>query len=81
MSFVVVTLVYILVFLCGEGLTSEQIRNDPARDYDTVKRYWLRVSSTPQFTGYVSGADSTRRCNSHSTYAGQHPLQLYSSPL
>ncbi|KAF2036597.1 hypothetical protein EK21DRAFT_51442 [Setomelanomma holmii] len=43
MSFVVVTLVYILVFLCGEGLTSEEIRADPARDYDYVKRYWLRM--------------------------------------
>lgn len=46
MSFCIVTLVYILVFLCGEGLTSDEIRNDPSRDYNTVKRYWLRVSLT-----------------------------------
>jgi hypothetical protein len=45
MSFCVVTLVYILVFLCGEGLTSEQIKADPTRSYDEVKRYWLRVRS------------------------------------
>jgi len=44
MSFVVVTLVYILVFLCGEGLTSDQIKNDPTRDYEAIERYWLRVS-------------------------------------
>lgn len=44
MSFVVVTLVYILVFLCGEGMTSDQIRSDPSRDYEAIKRYWLRVS-------------------------------------
>jgi hypothetical protein len=43
MSFVVVALVYIMVFLCGEGLTSVQIRNDPTLDFDAVRRRWLRV--------------------------------------
>jgi hypothetical protein len=43
MSFAVVTLVYILVFLCGEGLTSDEIRNDPTRNFEQVRRNWLRV--------------------------------------
>jgi hypothetical protein len=43
MSFCVVTLIYILVFLCGEGLTSEQISSVPVTEYYDVKRYWLRV--------------------------------------
>jgi len=43
MSFVVVTLVYILVFLGGEGLTSDEIRADPTKDFQVVQRYWLRV--------------------------------------
>ena len=47
MSFVVVTLVYILVFLGGEGLTSDQIRADPTKDFQVVQRYWLRVRITP----------------------------------
>lgn len=42
MSFVVVTLVYILVFLCGEGLTSDEIKRE-GYDFDVVNRYWLRV--------------------------------------
>ncbi|CAE7178916.1 hypothetical protein PTTW11_06446 [Pyrenophora teres f. teres] len=43
MSFVVVTLVYILVFLGGEGLTSDEIRADPTKDFQIVQRYWLRM--------------------------------------
>ena len=45
MSFVVVTMVYILVFLCGEGLTSGEIKSDPTKDFAVVERYWLRVCS------------------------------------
>jgi hypothetical protein len=44
MSFCIVTLVYILVFLCGEGLMTSEIENNPKQDFDAVKRYWLRVS-------------------------------------
>jgi hypothetical protein len=79
MSFVVVTLVYILVFLCGEGLSSEQIRNDPTRDYDAIKRYWLRVCSV-QKAHKATTADTKCRCNSRSTFVGQPPSQPYSSP-
>lgn len=43
MSFVVVTMVYVLVFLGGEGLTSDQIRADPTKNFDVVQRFWLRV--------------------------------------
>lgn len=44
MSFVVVTMVYVLVFLGGEGLTSDQIRADSTKDFQVVNRFWLRVS-------------------------------------
>jgi hypothetical protein len=63
MSFCVVTLVYILVFLCGEGLTSEQIKADPTRNYDEVKRYWLRVRSPHRKTPcprLTTGTDAIR---------------------
>jgi hypothetical protein len=43
MSSLVVTMVYILVFLSGEGLSVEQIKSDSSRDYDMVNRHWLRV--------------------------------------
>jgi hypothetical protein len=43
MSSLVVTMVYVLVFLSGEGLSMEQIKSDPSRDYDMVNRHWLRV--------------------------------------
>ena len=43
MSFVVVTMVYVLVFLGGEGLTSDQIKADPTKNFDVVERFWLRV--------------------------------------
>lgn len=43
MSFVVVTMVYVLVFLGGEGLTSDQIKADPTKDFEVVERFWLRV--------------------------------------
>ena len=43
MSFVVVALVYVLVFLGGEGLTSDQIKADPTKNFDVVERFWLRV--------------------------------------
>ena len=43
MSFVVVTLVYVLVFLGGEGLTSYEIHADPTKNFDVVVRFWLRV--------------------------------------
>lgn len=47
MSFVVVTIVYVLVFLGGEGLTSDQIKADPTKDFDVVNRFWLRVRLKP----------------------------------
>lgn len=53
MSFVVVTMVYILVFLCGEGLSSNEIRKDPTKDFDVVERYWLRVSGTCHVCIYI----------------------------
>ncbi|RMZ67621.1 integral membrane [Pyrenophora seminiperda CCB06] len=43
MSFIVVTLVYVLVFLGGEGLTSDQIKADPTKDFPVVQRFWLRM--------------------------------------
>ncbi|KAL1801409.1 hypothetical protein ACET3X_001751 [Alternaria dauci] len=43
MSFVVVALVYVLVFLGGEGLTSDEIRADPTKNFDVVERFWLRM--------------------------------------
>lgn len=43
MSFAVVTLVYVLVFLCGEGLTSDMIMANPAYDYNATKENWLRM--------------------------------------
>ncbi|KAH6865821.1 hypothetical protein BKA58DRAFT_227748 [Alternaria rosae] len=43
MSFVVVTLVYVLVFLGGEGLTSYEIQADPTKNFDVVERFWLRI--------------------------------------
>lgn len=46
MSFVVVALVYVLVFLGGEGLTSDQIKADPTKNFDIVERFWLRVCLT-----------------------------------
>jgi hypothetical protein len=46
MSSLVVAMVYILVFLSGEGLSSEQIKADATRDFDIVNRHWLRVRLT-----------------------------------
>ncbi|KAH8730765.1 hypothetical protein GQ44DRAFT_699821 [Phaeosphaeriaceae sp. PMI808] len=43
MSFGVVTLVYILVFLCGEGMSPEEINRDGKRDLEEVMRSWLRM--------------------------------------
>jgi hypothetical protein len=43
MSFVVVSIVYVLVFLGGEGLTSQEIKADPTKDFEVVNRFWLRV--------------------------------------
>lgn len=43
MGFCVVTLVYILVFLCGLGLSMDQIKSGTNRDYEAVEKYWLRV--------------------------------------
>ncbi|USP81477.1 integral membrane protein [Curvularia clavata] len=43
MSFVVVTMVYVLVFLGGEGLTSDEIRADPTKEFNVVNRFWLRM--------------------------------------
>ncbi|KAF1911283.1 hypothetical protein BDU57DRAFT_507131 [Ampelomyces quisqualis] len=43
MGFCVVTLVYILVFLCGLGLSIDQIKSGSNRDYDAVERCWLRM--------------------------------------
>lgn len=37
------TLVYVLVFLGGEGLTSYEIQADPTKNFDVVERFWLRV--------------------------------------
>jgi hypothetical protein len=43
MSSLVVTMVYVMVFLSGEGLSGDQIKSDASRDYDLVNRHWLRV--------------------------------------
>lgn len=47
MSFAVVTIVYVLVFLGGEGLTSDQIKADPTKNFHVVNRFWLRVRLKP----------------------------------
>jgi hypothetical protein len=65
MSFCVVTLVYILVFLCGEGLTSDEIRADPNRDYNYVKRYWLRVCADEVLLRATLKTNHGDRCNLH----------------
>jgi hypothetical protein len=55
MSSLVVTMVYVMVFLSGEGLSGEQIKNDASRDYDLVNRHWLRVRSAHK------GSHTTKR--------------------
>ncbi|KAF1832082.1 hypothetical protein BDW02DRAFT_22615 [Decorospora gaudefroyi] len=43
MSFSLNSVVYTLVFLGGIGLTTDEIKQDPTKDFDDVRRYWIRL--------------------------------------
>jgi hypothetical protein len=73
MSFCIVTLVYILVYLCGEGLDINEIKHNPAQDYDAVRRYWLRVGIPLNTLGKDSTSDLQCRCSLRLISAGRHP--------
>ena len=51
------TMVYILVFLCGEGLTRAEIEAQTT-DFPVIMRYWLRVCQTRVYSNGPWRVDS-----------------------